>query len=147
MVGAARPDNQSILVVEDEENDAILLKLALQRAGIKLPIFTVPGGAEAMAYLSGDPPYQDRSRCPFPSLLFLDIRMPRVDGFEVLRWIRQNPKFDNLPIVMLTGSNEKGDSDKAYQLGATSFLVKSADLANAVNLSGEVNRLVPAEEP
>jgi len=147
MVGAARPDNQSILVVEDEENDAILLKLALQRAGIKLPIFTVPGGAEAMAYLNGDPPYQDRSRCPFPSLLFLDIRMPRVDGFEVLRWIRQNPKFDNLPIVMLTGSNEKGDSDKAYQLGATSFLVKSADLANAVNLSGEVNRLVPAEEP
>jgi CheY-like chemotaxis protein len=146
-VSAARPYNQSILVVEDEDNDAILLKRALQRAGITLPIFILPGGAEAMAYLSADPPYQDRGRYPFPSLLFLDIRMPRVDGFEVLRWIRQNPQFDNLPIIMLTGSSEKGDSDKAYQLGATSFLVKSADLASAVDLSREVARLVPAEEP
>ena len=68
--------------------------------------------------------------------------MPRVDGFEVLRWIRQRPDFEKLPVVMLTGSNEIRDANTAYQLGATSFMVKSVDFENATELSGTIDRLM-----
>ena len=132
----------SILIVDDEDNDIVLTKLGLDRAGLKLPICSVPGGAEAIAFLNGDPPYQDRLRYPLPALVLLDIQMPRVDGFEVLRWIRQQPSFANLPVVMLTGSKTKTVSETARLLGATSFFVKSLDFANAAELSGSIQGLI-----
>ena len=141
-VPASAPTQRSILLVEDQENDIILLKLAFGRAGLSYPIHSVPGGLEAIAYLSGDPPYHDRSRYPLPALVFLDIRMPRVDGFEVLRWIRQRPEFEKLPVVMLTGSNEIRDANTAYQLGATSFMVKSVDFDNTTELARTVGLLI-----
>jgi CheY-like chemotaxis protein len=144
---ASAPTQRSILLVEDQENDAILIKLAFERARVGYPIYSVPGGLQAIAYLSGDPPYQDRFRYPLPLLLLLDIRMPGVDGFEVLKWIRQRPEFEKLPVVMLTGSNETRDAHTAYQLGATSFLVKSVDFANASELSRTVERLISTGQP
>jgi DNA-binding response OmpR family regulator len=116
---------------------------ALKRAGLKLPIISVPGGREAMAYLSGDPPYADRNRYPLPSILLLDIKMPPIDGFEVLRWLRHNSKFERIPVVILTGSESNQDEKTAYQLGATSFMVKPFDFSNATEFCRSIERLIP----
>jgi CheY-like chemotaxis protein len=131
-----------ILLVEDEENDALLLRIAFQKAGLKCAIFTVANGLQAQAYLNGDPPYHDRARYPFPALVVLDIIMPIMNGFEVLQWIRQRPELEKLPIVMLTGSDRISDANTAYKLGATSFLVKPMDFNKAPEMSRSFERLM-----
>ena len=138
---------RAILLVEDQENDALLIKRALEESGINDPIHTVRSGLEAMSYLSGDAPFHDRTRYPLPLLVLLDIRMPGPDGFEVLRWIRHNPEFSKLPVVMLTSSEAIQDADAAYRLGATSFFVKPFDFANKRELSEAVKRLVAKGAP
>jgi CheY-like chemotaxis protein len=139
---ASAPTSSSILLVEDQETDVNLIAAAFKRAGIKHPIVSVRGGLSAMAYLKGDAPYHDRSRYPLPALVLLDVRMPGVDGFEVLRWIRQQPTFARTPVVMLTGSDSISDAGSAYQLGATSFMVKPFDFSNALELSRSIERLI-----
>jgi CheY-like chemotaxis protein len=141
-LSVSAPLQQSILLVEDQENDTILIKLALARAGLKQKVVGVASGLEAMAYLSGDPPFQDRSRYPEPAMVLLDIRMPAVDGFEVLRWIRHQAKFNDLPVVMLTGSDTIQDANTAYSLGANSFMVKSIDFHDAHQLSRSIEQLI-----
>ena len=131
-----------ILLVDDDDNDAVLIKRAFARSGIPHLINTVKDGQEAICYLSGDVPYRDRSKNPLPALVLLDIKMPMKDGFEVLRWIRAQPEFARLCVVMLTSSDEIRDVNKAYQLGATSFLVKPLDFWNAADLSRSMERLL-----
>ena len=128
---AVSPEHRVILLVDDQEPDIVLIKRALKKSGLKYPVLSVPGGLEAVAYLNGDPPYQDRARYPFPLLVLLDVRMPLMDGFEVLTWIRNNPVLASLPVIMLTGSEENGQQKRAHELGATSFFVKSLDLGNS----------------
>jgi CheY-like chemotaxis protein len=128
---AVSAEHRVILLVDDQEPDVVLIKRALKKSGLDHPIVSVPGGLEALAYLNGDPPYQDRTRYPLPLLVLLDVRMPLMDGFEVLAWIRHNPVLAALPVIMLTGSEEHGQEKKAHELGATSFFVKSLDLGNS----------------
>ena len=139
---ASPPEPKSILLVDDHENDTLLTELRLQRAGLRLPIHSVPGGLEAIAYLKSDPPYQDRVRYPLPAVVLLDIQMPHMDGFEVLCWIRKQPTLSNLPVVMLTGSHTKTVAETARLLGATSVFVKSVNLANAAELAGCIQQLI-----
>jgi CheY-like chemotaxis protein len=139
---ASPPEPKSILLVDDHENETLLTKLRLQRTGLHLPIHSVPGGLEAIAYLNSDPPYQDRVRHPTPAVVLLDIQMPHMDGFEVLCWIRKQPNLSNLPVVMLTGSQTKTVAETARLLGATSVFVKSVNLANAAELAGCIRRLI-----
>jgi CheY-like chemotaxis protein len=139
-VSASPQEQRSILLVDDQENDVLLTRLALQRAGLDLPVYSVPGGMEAIAYLNADPPYQDRFRYPLPASVLLDIQMPHMDGFEVLRWVRKQPNVANLPVVMLTGSRTKSVVETARLLGATSFFVK--DFANAAELSRSIDSLL-----
>jgi CheY-like chemotaxis protein len=136
------PQNAVILVVDDNQDDVLLIQRAFKRAGVKHSIQSVPGGLEAIAYLSGEPPYRDRGVTPLPLMVLLDIRMIRVDGFEVLRWIRRHPAFARLPVIMLTSSDEISDVNTAYQLGATSFLVKPLDFWIAAELSRSIERYV-----
>ena len=137
---ASHQEQQRVLLVDDEEKDVLLTRLALERAGLELSVYSVPGGQEAIAYLNGDPPYQDRFRYPLPALVLLDIQMPRMDGFEVLRWVRKQPNFANLPVVMLTGSHTKTVAETSRLLGATSFFVK--DFANAAEVSRSIDSLL-----
>lgn len=130
-MSAVSPEHRIILLVDDQEPDVVLIKRAFKKSGLDYPVLSVPGGLEALAYLNGDPPYQDRTRYPLPLLVLLDVRMPLMDGFEVLRWIRHNPVLAALPVIMLTGSDEHGQEKKAHELGATSFFVKSVDFGNS----------------
>ncbi len=114
----------TILLVEDDPDDVLLIRRALRNAKIANPLREVADGDEAIAYLSGANGYGDRDANPLPVLVLLDLKLPRRDGFEVLRWIRAQPGLRRLPVVVLTSSRETADVNRAYDEGANSYLVK-----------------------
>jgi CheY-like chemotaxis protein len=124
-----------ILLAEDREDDIFLIRRAFQKGGVTNPLFVVRDGEEAVAYLEGRGKYFHRDEFPLPALLLLDLKMPKMDGFEVLKWLRQQSTFSSLRVVVLTSSNDIRDANVAYQLGANSFLVKPMDFENVVELS------------
>lgn len=113
-----------ILIAEDNENDVLMLRRAFTHLGINAPIHIVADGEQAIAYLEGSGRYSNRAEYPLPDLLLLDLKMPRINGFEVLQWVRANFSVAPLRIVVLTTSAHIADINRAYQLGANSFLVK-----------------------
>ncbi len=111
--------------------------MACQRSGIPHNLRVADDGDVAVKYLSGIGKYKDRAAYPVPDVVFLDIKMPKRDGHEVLRWIREHPRLKNLPVVMLTGSLQPSDVDKAFELGVTSYLQKvscPAEFGQAVRI-------------
>jgi CheY-like chemotaxis protein len=116
----------TVLYVEDSTDDFDLLKLASRKCGTPFSLQHAADGDEAIAYLSGSGPYADREEHPFPDLVLLDLKMPRLDGFEVLRWIRANPDTMRLPVVVLAGSAFRADVRRALELGANSYATKPA---------------------
>src|SRR5258705_10330985 len=116
--------NLTILIAQDDENDLTLLQLALKRVGINNPVHISRDGVEAIDYLAGNGLYADRAAFPFPSVLMTDIKMPRVGGFEVLKWLRDHPTCSVIPVLVLSSSRELRDVKLAYQLGAKSYMVK-----------------------
>lgn len=121
MTGLALP---TILVAEDDPDDALMLRRAFAKANIANPIQIVVDGDETIAYLAGSGAYSDRRMHPLPILLLLDLKMPRRNGFEVLEWLRDQHPIALLPVVVLTSSRETTDIERAYALGANSYLVK-----------------------
>lgn len=124
----------AILIAEDDENDICLIRRAFLKTGFENPLRIVRNGEEAVAYLKGEPPFNDRKASPSPAIVLLDIKMPRMNGFEVLSWIREQPELNPLPVVMLTSSQESTDINQAYALGANSYLVKPASFARLVEM-------------
>lgn len=116
----------TILLVEDDDNDVLLLQRAFRKAGLTHALQTVSDGEQAVAYLSGEAPFDDREKYPFPTLMLTDLKMPRKSGHEVLAWLRQQEKSEikNLPVIVLTSSRLTDDVDQAYDLGATSYMAK-----------------------
>jgi CheY-like chemotaxis protein len=123
-----------ILLVEDQEDDILLARRALKQAGITNPLQIVRSGEEAVAYLLGEGKYANRAEYPLPTLILLDLRMPGMDGYEVLSWIRQQDGLRGMPVIVLTSSNLLSDVNRAYQLGANSFFVKDVDFENSAEL-------------
>src|SRR5436190_22516252 len=123
-----------ILLVEDDPNDALLAQRALERAGASQEILHLQDGEEAINYLSGKPPFVDRSRYPLPSLVLLDLKMPRMSGFDVLAWLQGKPEFEELPVVVLTGSIEPQDAENAKMLGAVGYEFKPIDFGKLVEI-------------
>lgn len=117
---------QTVLYVEDSPDDFALFKLASRKCGTPFSLQHAADGELAIAYLSGAGPYADREEFPFPDLVLLDLKMPRLDGFEVLHWIRTNPATKNLPVVVLAGSSFRADIRRALELGANSYAAKPA---------------------
>lgn len=126
--------DQFILLAEDDPNDTLLIKRAFQKAGLGSVLKNVGDGAAAIDYLRGINGYADRSRFPLPFLLLLDLKMPGTDGFAVLQWIRAQPDLKRLLVVVLTSSNLQADVDRAYELGANSYLVKPVEFNEMVNM-------------
>src|SRR4051794_26679926 len=118
------PEQAVILLAEDREDDILLIRKAFARAYIHNPLQVVRDGEEALAYLQGQGRYGNRDEYPLPELLLLDLKMPRMNGFEVIKWIRQQPGLSALRIVVLTSSDSIRDVNTAYRLGANSFMVK-----------------------
>jgi CheY-like chemotaxis protein len=124
------PETAVILLVEDREDDVMLVRRALERAQITNPLFVVRDGEAAIAYLDGVGKFANRDEYPLPDLMLLDIKMPKVDGYEVLRYIRSHATFKSLRVIVLTSSEDIYDVNKAYDLGANSFLVKPLEFEN-----------------
>src|SRR5205807_4951704 len=114
--------------------DVFMITHAFERGCISNPLRVVRDGEEAIAYLNGEGPFADRVAYPVPGLILLDLELPRVNGFEVLRWIRRQPHLEAVRVVVLTASSNVRDVSLAYQLGACSFLVKSVDFQQLVAL-------------
>ncbi|MEY2465898.1 MAG: hypothetical protein QOD03_419 [Verrucomicrobiota bacterium] len=107
----------------------------LKASGIQNPIIRVGDGDEVLAYLKGEGLYGNRQSFPLPGLLLLDLKMPRVDGFQVLEWIQTQPQLKNMLVVVLSGHNDLKDVKHAYTLGAHTFLVKPFKLEDMANLA------------
>ena len=127
-----------VLVAEDNSNDVFLLKHALKKAELANPVRFVADGEEVMAYLQGDGRYSDRSQHPFPSLLLMDLKMPRLDGLETLALIRNDPRYQRLVVIMLTSSDREQDINRAFDLGANSYLVKPARLETMLGIVEQI---------
>jgi len=127
-------ENQYILLVEDDPNDALLIQRAFHKAGMKDILKTVRDGEQAIEYLRGTGVFADRSRFPLPFLMLLDLKMPGTDGFEVLSWVRTDSSMKRLLVVVLTSSNLQADVDRAYDLGANSYLVKPVSFDEMVQM-------------
>ena len=130
-----KPHEEIILLVEDDEDDQFFMQVALGKAGIRDPLRIVSNGREAMAYLAGEERYADREKFPLPTVIFLDLKMPYVNGFEVLEWLRgRGNDFAHIVVIVLTSSPEERDHIRAYQLGARSYLLKppSRDMLRSV---------------
>lgn len=128
-------EGKGILIVEDFEDDAKLLELLLTGAGVINPIRSVLSAEQAIAYLEGAPPYWNRGKYPLPSVIFVDLKLPGIDGFDFLRWLRSHPLLKGAFIVILSATGDLVSVQAAYALGANSFLVKPcrpADLENLV---------------
>lgn len=114
----------TVLHVDDDPNDTALLLAASRKAAVGFRLHNVEDGEEAMAYLSGTGDYTDRERYRIPALVLLDLKMPRANGFEILKWIRHQPRLKQLPVIVLSGSELQEDIRLAYAEGANSYLVK-----------------------
>jgi CheY-like chemotaxis protein len=133
------PEQALILLVEDREDDVLLVRRAFAKANVLNPMQVVRDGGEAIAYLNGEGKYSNRAEYPLPELLLLDLKMPGTDGFEVLKWMRQQPGLRALRVVVLTSSDQMRDVNAAYQLGANSFLVKPMDFERFIEMTQAIN--------
>lgn len=116
-----------ILLVEDSDNDAELALRALQKNKISNKIIRLKDGEEAMNFLFGEGEYEGRSIFNQPRVILLDLKMPKVDGLEVLKRVRSTEETRTIPIVMLTSSHEERDLVESYKLGVNSYIVKPVE--------------------
>jgi CheY-like chemotaxis protein len=121
-------EKQTILLVDDSENDLILMRRAFKKADFNITLHEAHNGAEAIAYLKGDAPYDDRKKFPLPTVMLLDLNMPKRNGFEVLTWVRAQTGLKRLSIIVLSVSMRTEDVERAFDCGTNSFLVKPSNI-------------------
>ena len=124
----------TVLLVEDSEDDAFFFRQAMKAVRARFPLQIVVDGPQAVAYLTGREPYADRSRHPAPSLVLLDLKLPRMSGLEILAWARDEALLRDVRFVVLTSSSEEGDIRSAYEFGARHFVVKPMGMGALRNL-------------
>jgi CheY-like chemotaxis protein len=127
-----------VLAAEDDEGDAMLLRLAFKRARIPNPLVVVHDGQEAIDYLAGNPPFADRVSHPFPAMLLLDLKMPRLNGFDVLAWWSKRSELHKLPVVVLSSSAHAADMATAKKMGAREYLVKPHGFSQLTKIMHEL---------
>ena len=131
-------NTERILVAEDDPQDAFFLKREFGKAGVPITLHFVHDGQEVIDYLEGKGIFADRQTYPMPDLVLLDLKMPRLNGFDVLGWLRKQAGLKRLPVIIFSSSAELVDINRAYDLGANSYLVKPHAVEE---LSALVNRL------
>jgi len=123
-----------ILLVDDNPHDVVLIRLAFRRVGIIDTIQLVKDGTEAMRYINGEGAYADRHQFPIPTLILLDLKMPQTSGFDVLQWIREQPELSTVIVVVMSGSKNDQDIERAYALGANSYPIKPTRFEEMVKM-------------
>ena len=131
-------EDAEILLVEDNPNDVELTLRALQKQNLANKVFVVKDGAEALDFMYGTGAYAQRKIDNLPKVVLLDLKLPKVDGIEVLRKIKSDPRTKNTPVVMLTSSEEDRDVLETYRLGVNSYIVKPVDFSNFVHAVSEM---------
>lgn len=127
-----------ILLVEDDSNYVLLIKRALKEAGVEQTLRTARDGEEALRYLEGSGLFADRSRHPLPCLILMNVKLPKVDGLEVLRWLRGRAEFQEIPVLMVTSSDEPFDREEAERNGVEGCRVKPVSFDEFVKIAREV---------
>ena len=129
-----------VLLVEDDPNDILLTRRAFRKAEMPEPVAVVEDGEQAVAYLSASGDYADRRAHPLPDLILLDLKLPRMSGLEVLEWLREQSSLQRLPVVVLTSSRETSDVNRAYELGANSYLLKPVTFDGLARIVSDLDR-------
>jgi two-component system response regulator len=126
-------ENKAILLVEDNADDEALTLRALKKNNIKNEVIVAHDGAEALEYLFGTGKFAGRNTDFIPQVVLLDLKLPKVDGLEVLRRLRADQRTKLLPVVILTSSTEEQDRIKGYDLGANSYVRKPVDFSQFID--------------
>src|SRR5882762_4119623 len=116
-----------ILLVEDDSKDALVVQRALTTTRQRHAVIWLPGGEDAINYLSGSPPFDDRKAHPLPVLILLDLKMPAASGFKVLAWLQTQPELLSIPVVVLVGSGLAIERAEAQKLGAVGYYINPQD--------------------
>jgi DNA-binding response OmpR family regulator len=127
-----------ILLVEDNRMDVELTLDAFREARLLNTVHVSPTGLDALDYLFGRGPYADREAHPMPTLVLLDLKLPGVDGFDVLREVKSTPILKRLPVIILTSSREEGDRALGYDIGANSYIVKPVSFAGFLDVIRQI---------
>jgi CheY-like chemotaxis protein len=128
------PDPELILLVEDDEDHAFLIRRVFWKGTPIMPLQIVTSGEEAIEYLEGMGRYSNRAEFPLPAVVLLDLRLPGISGFDVLKWIRQQPGIKTMRVVVMTGSELAQDASLACILGADSFITKPMEFASLIRM-------------
>ncbi len=135
----AIPD-ETVLLVEDRDDDVKLLLRAFKKTRLPARVEVARNGGQAFAYLTGTAPYDDRERYPLPVLITLDLKMPRVDGYELLEKLKRDAALKNIPIVILTSVGEAASVSRTYALGADFYFVKPATAGGFAAVAREIEK-------
>lgn len=128
-----------ILLIEDNPDDAALAMYALKSSSISVPVRHISDGAEALEYVYGEGRYAGRDPADRPIVILLDLKLPRMGGHEILQRLKEDPRSESIPVVLLTSSREDRDLKAAYAAGANSYIVKPVEfeaLTEAVQMIG-----------
>jgi CheY-like chemotaxis protein len=125
-----------ILAAEDDPNDLELLRHVVGENGVEVNFQSADDGEQLIDYLRGDGKFADRDLHPVPDIVVLDLKMPRMNGFEVLQWLRHEPGLARIPAVVLSGSGLESDIQEAYRLGANTYFTKPGQLAELRKIIG-----------
>ena len=138
-----------ILLVEDSEDNVFLVRHAMRKAGVTARLEVATSGEQAIKYLLGVNGYSDWHQFPLPSIVLLDLKMPGMSGFDVLKWIRQQPGLKALRVAMLTSSESPSEIKMAHDLGANIFLTKPVQLERLIEIMKTLNEhwLKQAQSP
>lgn len=133
----------TVLHVDDDPNDTALLQVACAKAAVDFELQNIEDGRQVIEYLSGIGKYGDRMRYRLPGLVLLDLKMPRLAGLDVLKWIRSQSTLRELPVIVLSGSELQEDIRQAYAGGADSYLVKPPSFTSLIHLVREIATQIP----
>ena len=128
----------TVLLAEDNRDEALLIQRAFKRNGVIRPVHIVTDGAECIQYLLGEGIYADRLVYPFPNILILDLKMPKVCGFEVLEWLLEHPDYRVIPTVVWSASSDSRDVKHAFCAGANAYLCKPISYEEFVAMVGRL---------
>ncbi len=129
---------KTVLMAEDDEDDRMLLRKAFSHRFEKSILHCVEDGVELMKYLRKDAPYNDESKYPWPQLVLLDLNMPKKDGRQVLREIKNDKELCKIPVIVLTTSRQQDDIENAYRLGSNSYITKPSSFEGLIDIAREL---------